>query len=698
MGVTAGDFDNDGRPDLYLTDDGPNQLWHNQGDGTFRDVTAKAGVDDPRWSVAAVAFDFDRDGWLDLFVVNYVEFDARPQPALLRPQQPPRLLRPRRFPGGRRPPLPQPRRRHLRGRLGARRHRRPARPRPRRRRRRLRRRRLARPLRRQRRGRELPLAQQPRRHLPTRARCSPARRSTRDGMAEADMGVDAGDFDDDGDFDIVLAHIAGETNTLYVNDGGAIFSRPHRGERHRRTPASPSPPSAPAGSTTTATAWLDLLTVNGAVRIVEAQARPATPSRSQTNQLFHNLGPARRPGALRRRQRPRRPAFALPEVSRGAAFGDVDNDGDTDVLVTNDDGPARLLVNQVGNDRPWLGLRLLDRTAADALGAAGRGAPRRRSDPAAAGAHRRLLRLGQRSAGAGGAGGRGEGDRRKGPLARRRPRALPAAAGWRLRHASEGAGSAKEPRRERPRRRGPTAAAARCSRRGRRSAAGGGAGGAGQADAVAMPFPSTAGGRAGRRPSIVEVQHFLFATLSDAKTPTADRADTYGELGQLYQAYSFDAAATASYRDAEAMAPDDPRWPYYLGGLARRRGGWTRPPTLTAVRWRWVPTASPPSSTSARSRSPAATPPRPRTPSGARSPPSRTAPRRRRGSARSPSPPAAASEAVDGLTRALTRRRRPTSSTSRWRRLPRPAARRGQGARQLARRGTSACADPLLAG
>ena len=74
MGAATGDFDNDGWIDLYVTSLGPNQLFRNNGNGTFTDVTAKSGTDDPRWSTSATFFDYDRDGWLDLFVANYVNF------------------------------------------------------------------------------------------------------------------------------------------------------------------------------------------------------------------------------------------------------------------------------------------------------------------------------------------------------------------------------------------------------------------------------------------------------------------------------------------------------------------------------------------------------------------------------------------------------------------------------------------------
>jgi hypothetical protein len=75
MGVAVGDYDNDGYPDLYVTSYGRNLLYHNNGDGTFTDVTAKAGVAAGGWSVSAGFFDYDNDGRLDLFVTRYMEWD-----------------------------------------------------------------------------------------------------------------------------------------------------------------------------------------------------------------------------------------------------------------------------------------------------------------------------------------------------------------------------------------------------------------------------------------------------------------------------------------------------------------------------------------------------------------------------------------------------------------------------------------------
>jgi len=77
MGAAVGDYDNDGFPDLYLTSYGKNILYHNNGDGTFTDVTAKAGVAAGGWSVSAGFFDYDNDGKLDLFVTRYMEWDTK---------------------------------------------------------------------------------------------------------------------------------------------------------------------------------------------------------------------------------------------------------------------------------------------------------------------------------------------------------------------------------------------------------------------------------------------------------------------------------------------------------------------------------------------------------------------------------------------------------------------------------------------
>ena len=177
-----------------------------------------------------------------------------------------------------------------------------------------------------------------------------------EGQPQSSMGVDAGDIDGDGDDDLFLTHLDGETNTLYVNDGRATFS-------DRSLQSGLGRPSWSFTGFGTAwfdydnDGWLDTLVVNGAIRPLEALAGRGDPyPLHQVNQLFRNQGK----GIFVEVTADAGPAFELSEVSRGAAFGDLDNDGDTDVVVSNNAGPARLLLNQVGATARWLGLELVD--------------------------------------------------------------------------------------------------------------------------------------------------------------------------------------------------------------------------------------------------------------------------------------------------------------------------------------------------
>jgi hypothetical protein len=178
------------------------------------------------------------------------------------------------------------------------------------------------------------------------------------------MGVDAGDIDNDGDEDLLVANLRGEGADLYVNDGSGLFEA----QSERSGLALASQPLTGFGA-----AWfdvdndglLDALIVNGAVQTIEAerQARDPFPLH-QTKLLFRNLGGGRFEDATSRGGAPLR----LSEVSRGAAFGDIDNDGATDVIVANNSGRPRLLLNAVGARNHWVGLRLVGMTAAPNAG------------------------------------------------------------------------------------------------------------------------------------------------------------------------------------------------------------------------------------------------------------------------------------------------------------------------------------------
>ena len=365
MGVAAGDFDGDGWIDLYLTRFGPNRLLRNRGDGAFEDVTARSGTGDAAWGVPASFFDYDRDGRLDLFVGNYLSYtlaghtqcyDRAGAPDYCAPETSrphPDVLYRNRGGGAFE---------DVTAAAGL--------------------------------GREfgpalgataadfdgdgwtdLFVANDQRENqlwmnlgdgtFANRALAAGAALGA-GGNAKADMGVDAGDFDNDGDEDLFVTELTGQGSTLYVNDGGGLF-------RERSAPLGIRAPSLPYTGFGTAwidvdnDGWLDVVAVNGSVVLNFETFGPHNPfALDQRNQVFRNLGGERFEDATDRAGA----VFELSEVSRGAAFGDVDNDGDTDVLVTNAAGPARLLLNQAGDRRGWLGLRLIGRGAPrDALGA-----------------------------------------------------------------------------------------------------------------------------------------------------------------------------------------------------------------------------------------------------------------------------------------------------------------------------------------
>ena len=362
MGAAVGDINNDGLPDLYVSNLGSNQMYLNKGGGKFVDVTKESGTDDPRWTTSASFFDYDRDGWLDLMIVNYADFSVTNNPTCYAATTAKDYCTPRVF------RAPGNRLFHNKGNgifedatTAAR---------------------IDKEF-----GHGLGIVTadfngdgwidvyvandgDPNQLWTNQkngtflneallAGCA----VNRNGQAEAGMGVDAADFDGNGTDDIFITHLMDETNTLYVNLGQALF------EDRTREAGLGMPGRRFTGFGTfffdyDNDGWLDLFVANGAVQMLPELVRQKHPfPLGQPNQLFRNTGKGSFVEIVDE------PSFSLAEVSRGAAFGDVDNDGDTDFLVTNNNGPARLFLNQVGNKNHWLGLRLVGKSGRDMLDA-----------------------------------------------------------------------------------------------------------------------------------------------------------------------------------------------------------------------------------------------------------------------------------------------------------------------------------------
>ncbi len=342
MGVTAADFDNDGWVDLYLTNLGPNTLYRNNGDGTFTDVTAKAGVGDPRWSTSAAFGDYDSDGFLDLFVPNYLDVgpDNLPDaPGTPRCTYLGRMVMcgPRGLPGAADSLYHNNRdgtftevsektgvvdRDKYYG-LGS----------------------VwadvdndgdldlivandATP--------NLVFLNQGDGTFIERGILSGLAVSG-DGREQANMGVDAADYDNDGLLDVFFTHFAGDYSTLYRNQGRATFEDV-TGAAGLQVPTTPYVSWGTRFLDLDLDGWKDIFFTNGHVypsfesepHGSETWREPQTVYLNQGNGRFLNASLLVGPDIQK------------PGVGRGAAFADFDNDGDLDVAVAQMNGSPRL--------------------------------------------------------------------------------------------------------------------------------------------------------------------------------------------------------------------------------------------------------------------------------------------------------------------------------------------------------------------
>lgn len=347
MGCAAADYDADGDVDLYVTNVGPNLLLRNEGAGRFADATAAVGGADARWGTSCGFLDYDLDGDLDLYTTNYVDFDPQKNIVCaeggIRSYCEPKFYEPagdvlyRNEDGQFRDVASEVGIIHK--------------------------------------GRGLGVAfadydldgdtdiyvandgtmnflYQNQGNRFAEVGLYAGGRYNEDGLAEAGMGVEFGDWDNDGFQDVFVTNFAQETNTLYGNDGqGQFYDITLRAGLAECS-------YKPLGFGTNFLDYdndgdLDLFVANGHVMDKITQVHPdhAYP---QPNQVLCNQRGTRFVDVSTRLG----PALAAAAVSRGSATADYDNDGDLDLLVTNVAATPNLLRNDGGNRQHWLTIQL----------------------------------------------------------------------------------------------------------------------------------------------------------------------------------------------------------------------------------------------------------------------------------------------------------------------------------------------------
>ncbi len=360
MGVAVGDYNGDGFPDIYVTQFGRNILYRNNGDGTFTDVTEKAGVAAAGWSSSAVWFDYDNDGKLDLFVCQFAEFDAAmgcgTDAAGVRHYCIPRIFKPRPswlFHNNGDGTFTDVSREtgiaaHLGKAWGA----------------------VATDVNND--GKmDLFVANDTVANFLfmnqggrfEEAGLAAGVGYSADGRARSGMGVDSADFNQDGQMDLFVANIDQEIFSLYQNNGDGTFD-------------DVAMPLGVGMSTRWMSGWglrffdydndgdLDLILANGFPDDLIDQTSSLVKWKEPLL-LFHNDGKKFRDVST-----DSGPVFARSFAARGLALGDFNNDGKVDVLISNNDAAPLLLRNYAGEANHWLGVKLVGRKCnRDAVGA-----------------------------------------------------------------------------------------------------------------------------------------------------------------------------------------------------------------------------------------------------------------------------------------------------------------------------------------
>lgn len=365
IGVAVGDFDNDGFPDIYMTGYGKSVLYRNNRNGTFTDITAKAGVENAgRWATAAAWFDYDHDGRLDLLVTNYIDYDWNHDPYCGAHLPGYRVYcDPFHFHGT------SMRLYHNNGDGTFSDHTEQAG--------------LLNPE-----GKSLGVViadfdgdgwddilianDGMRSFLYFNNRNGTFRDATYEsgagfggnGEVESGMGIDAGDATGQGRMDFFICHMDNQPNRFYVNNGDGTF-----------TDRTISSGLAFTGIRKTSYAarfvdWdndgnRDLIVVNGSMLDNIALYHPDS-SFAEPKMLYRNTGGGKFVDASATQPN----SFLSPNVGRGLASGDYDNDGNIDFLQSNNGGPAQLYRNRGAGGNHWLTLKLIGtRSNRDAIGA-----------------------------------------------------------------------------------------------------------------------------------------------------------------------------------------------------------------------------------------------------------------------------------------------------------------------------------------